>query len=179
MNLPGFRMTINGRRSEKAVLQLLSGTCTSARSGFHESRPPAEATECRTGILHAQRAFTLMEVMVAGGILFICLFSILALVSNGLRNARALQKIPVNPAGKLAAEASLNLKLAEGSDSGDFGDLYPDYRWNSKTNAIDTNSLFQVDFVIYRRSGSRSVESHMSILLYRPDSPRTSVGGAS
>ncbi len=122
-------------------------------------------------------AFTLMEVMIAGGILFVCLFAILALISNGLQNARVLQKIPVDPAGKLAAEASLNLKLMEGSDSGDFGRLYPDYRWSSETNPIGTNSLFQLDFVVYRRTGGRPIASHMSILLYRPDSPRTPTGG--
>jgi hypothetical protein len=119
-------------------------------------------------------AFTLMEVMIAGGILFMCLFAILALVANTLSNARALQRAPVD-AGVLAAEAFLSQKLGEGSDSGDFEDLYPDYRWIAETNLYlsDTNGLFQVDLAVLRRSGGRdrAVVSHMSILLYRPDSP--------
>jgi Tfp pilus assembly protein PilV len=125
------------------------------------------------GPRHGPAAFTLMEVMIAGGILFMCLFAILALVANSLSNARALQRMPVDPAGSLAAAASLNQRLIESSDSGDFGDLYPDYRWTAATNQIATNGLFQVDFVVYRRGDARAVLSRMSILLYRPDSPRT------
>jgi hypothetical protein len=113
-----------------------------------------------------------MEVLIAGGILFMCLFAILALVSSSLSNARSLQKVPVDPAGMLAAGASLGQKLQEGSDSGDFAGLYPDYRWISQTNEVGTNGLFQVEFAVYKRSGERSVQSHMCILLYRPDSPR-------
>ena len=111
-----------------------------------------------------------MEVMIAGGILFMCLFAILALVANSLSNARALQRVPVDPVASLAAGATLSQKLEEGSDSGDFGDLYPDYRWRAETNQIGTNGLFQVDFEVYRRYGSRPELSHMSIILYRPDS---------
>jgi hypothetical protein len=121
----------------------------------------------------AGAAFTLMEVMIAGGILFMCLFAILALVANTLSNARGLQRLPVD-AGVLAADAFLSQKLTEGSDSGDFEDVFPDYRWISETNLYlsDTNGLFQVDVAVLRRSGDRSVVSRMSILLYRPDSPR-------
>jgi hypothetical protein len=102
-----------------------------------------------------------------------CLFAILALVANTLSNARALQRLPVD-AGVLAADAFLSQKLTEGSDSGDFEDVFPDYRWISETNLYlsDTNGLFQVDVAVLRRSGDRSVVSRMSILLYRPDSPR-------
>jgi hypothetical protein len=73
----------------------------------------------------------------------------------------------------LAAQASMGKKLAEGSDSGDFGDLYPDYRWISQTNEVGTNGLFEVDFGVYRHGGGSggAVDSHLCILLYRPDSP--------
>ena len=120
----------------------------------------------------AVAAFTLIEVLIAGGILFMCLFAILGLLSTTLSNARGLQRLPVDPTGMLAAEASLNQKLGEGSDSGDFGELYPDYRWISETNEVGTNGLFEVDFGVYRRSGGRALQSHMCILFYRPDSPR-------
>jgi Tfp pilus assembly protein PilV len=122
-------------------------------------------------------AFTLMEVMIAGGILFMCLFAILALIANTLSNARALQRLPVD-AGILAADAYQSQKLVEGSDSGDFGELYPDFRWTSVTNQVDTNGLFQVDLVVFRRGGDRTVVSHMSILMFRPDSPRGNMMGA-
>lgn len=116
-------------------------------------------------------AFTLIEVMIAGGILFACLFAILALVANSLRNARALQRLPVD-AGMLAAELSLTNRLEEGSDSGDFGDLYRDYEWRRRIYEVDTNGLFEVDFTVIHRTDSQPVESHMSILLYRPNSTR-------
>ncbi len=109
--------------------------------------------------------------MIAGGILFMCLFAILGLLANTLRNARALQRTPVD-AGILAAQLSLTNRLSEGSDSGDFEDMYPDYRWESETTEV-TNGLFQVDFVVRQRSGQHGGESHMSILLFRPDSVKT------
>ena len=121
-----------------------------------------------------RRAFTLIEVMIAGGILFMCLFVILALLSNTLNNARNLQHQRVD-AGMLAAQLSLTNRLNEGSESGDFsdfGDMYPDYRWERKITEVDTNGLFEVDFTVERRSGDHPVTSHMSILLFRPDSPR-------
>src|ERR1700743_1337613 len=37
-------------------------------------------------------AFTLLEVMIAVGILFMCLFAVLALLGNSLRSARLLQR---------------------------------------------------------------------------------------
>lgn len=125
----------------------------------------------RPNIRARTAAFTLIEVMIAGGILFVCLFAILALVANCLRNARALQRLPVD-AGMLAAELSLTNRLEEGSDSGDFGNLYRDYEWRRQIYEVDTNGLFEVDFTVSHRTGSQPVESHMSILLYRPDSTR-------
>jgi len=39
------------------------------------------------------RAFTLLEVMIATGILFVAIFAILGLVFANLRNARLLQQV--------------------------------------------------------------------------------------
>jgi hypothetical protein len=39
-----------------------------------------------------RRAFTLLEVMIAVGVLFMCLFAVLALLSNSLASARRLQQ---------------------------------------------------------------------------------------
>ena len=119
----------------------------------------------------AAGAFTLIEVTIAGGILFICLFAILGLLANTLRNARSLQRTSVD-AGILAAQLSLTNKLSEGQDSGDFEDMYPDYEWKSDTSEVSTNGLFEIDFTVYPRSGQRGGESHMSILLFRPESMR-------
>ena len=53
----------------------------------------------------ATSGFTLLEVMIASGILFLCLFAILQLLSVSLRNARVLQRTQVD-AGKLASQGA-------------------------------------------------------------------------
>ncbi len=113
------------------------------------------------------RAFSLLEVMVASGIFFLCVFSILALVSNSLRNARLLQNVGVD-ASMLAAELSITNRLGEGTDSGDFGDYYRDYRWSRAISEVGTNGLYQVDFVVTHAPTQR--ETTMTVLFYRPDS---------
>lgn len=114
------------------------------------------------------RAFTLMEVMIAAGIFFMSIFTILALVSNSLRNARALRKIDVD-AGMVAAQLYKTNKLTEGIDSGDFGDLYPDFSWQTDSEQIESNGLWQVDIVV-RRHGLQNPVDVMSVWVYSPDS---------
>lgn len=117
--------------------------------------------------LARSHAFSLLEVMIAAGIFFMCVFSILAVVSGGLRNARLLQNVEVD-CSMLAAELSATNRLAEGSDSGDFGKIYRDYRWSRVITEVGTNGLFQVDFVVTHTPTKR--ESAMSVLFYKPDS---------
>jgi hypothetical protein len=117
-------------------------------------------------------AFTLLEVMIASGLFFMAMFAILGLVAGTLRNARGIQKVDVD-AGMIAAELSLTNKLAEETVSGDFGDLHPGYSWRRDGYlwpTAPTNGLFQVDFTVSHQVGYHPVETHMSILLFRPDS---------
>ena len=53
----------------------------------------------------ARAAFSLMEVMIASGIFFMAIFSILALISGVLRNARSLRRVELD-AGMVAAQVS-------------------------------------------------------------------------
>jgi hypothetical protein len=127
----------------------------------------------------AQVAFTLIEVMVALGIFCMAGFAILALVASTLRNARALRDQRPD-AGTVASQYCLTNKLYEGTGSGDFsdlGNLYSGYSWTAEDNEVESNGLHQVDFVVRQRSGSRDVETHMSILLFRPESPPGSATG--
>ncbi|MEO5803054.1 MAG: hypothetical protein ABIR24_05955 [Verrucomicrobiota bacterium] len=116
-------------------------------------------------------AFTLLEVMIAVAIFFMAMFSILALVSQCLRSAHALNQTGPTP-GMVAAWFSQTNKLEEGFEDGDFEEiaagLYPDYTWSAETLFYASNGMFQVDIGIYRE-GNR--ESAMSCLLYRPESP--------
>jgi Tfp pilus assembly protein PilV len=123
-----------------------------------------------------QRAFSLMEVMIAMGIFFMSVFVILSLVSSSLQNARRLQR-PMVDAAMIASELSLTNKLVEMNMSGDFGKAYPGYTWTADINEVMTNKLFQVDYVV-QRNGSREIVQKMSVLFFRPQSPAGSLDGA-
>ena len=127
------------------------------------------------GIRCKANAFLLLEVMVAGGIFFMAIFAILALVSNTLRNARGLRRIDVD-AGMVASQVYKTNKLYEGVQSGDFGRAYPDFTWETQTMQVATNGLFQVDIII-RRHGLDKPADVMSIWVYAPESPSTGFGG--
>jgi Tfp pilus assembly protein PilV len=119
--------------------------------------------------LHGGRAaFTLLEVMFAAAIFFIAMFAILGVLSNGIHAASILQK-NAPTAGMAVAQFSLTNKIEEVSQAGNFGELYPGYRWELYPRQIMTNGLFQVDVMVFHEN---KVFSTMSILLYRPDSPK-------
>lgn len=122
----------------------------------------------------AGRAFTLIEVMVALLIFFMAVFTILGLISNTLRNARALQRKNVD-AGMVAAQLSITNRLSEQLEEGDFGEAYPEHNWTSDTYEAGTNGLFQVDIIVQRQGGNNPVESKLSVLLFRPESPQGSL----
>lgn len=113
-------------------------------------------------------AFTLLEVMIACGIFFMATFTILALVSQCLRNARRLQRIEVN-AGMVAAQLYKTNQLTEGTDSGDFENVYRDYSWETVSQQIGSNGLWQVDIVVRRRGLSQPADT-MSVWLFSPNS---------
>jgi hypothetical protein len=126
-------------------------------------------------------AFTLLEVMFAMVVFCTATFVILALVSNSLAGARRLQR-PMVDAGALAAELSQTNQLVEGVKSGSLdellGDSYQGYTWTYDIEEVQSNKLFQVDFIVQNNSGDKPVISKMSILLFRPLSPAGSLDGA-
>ncbi len=113
--------------------------------------------------------------MIACGIFFVALFAILGLVSNTLRSAHSLRRTGVD-AGMVAAQLFKTNRLYEGSDSGDFGKLYPDYSWTTQTSEAETNGLWQVDIVVNRRGASKPVDT-MSVWIYSPLSSAGPFGG--
>ena len=106
--------------------------------------------------------------MIACGIFFIAVFAILALVSQTLRNARILRHVEVD-ASMAAAELFKTNVVFEGSETGDFGDAYPEYSWERIYTPAESNGLWQVDIKIMRRGVHKPVDA-MSMLLYSPDS---------
>jgi hypothetical protein len=106
--------------------------------------------------------------MIAGGIFFMAVFAILAMVSSLLSNARSLRRAELD-AGMVAAQISITNKLSEGTESGDFGKMYPGYSWEADEYEVGTNGLWQVDIVVHR-AGLQKPADVMSIWLFRPES---------
>ncbi|MBL9139483.1 MAG: hypothetical protein JNK85_26675 [Verrucomicrobiales bacterium] len=125
---------------------------------------------------HADAAFTLIEVALAMGLLFAMTFVLLQVTSTNLKIAKLLQRTTVD-ASSLAAELSLTNQLTEGTEAGDFGELYPDHEWRREIALVGTNGLFSVRFEVFN-ARDRKPESELVILLYRPDSAQRAGGGS-
>jgi len=125
--------------------------------------------------------FTLLEVMFAMVAFCTATFVILALVSNSLANARRLQR-PMVDGGALAADLAQTNQIVEKLTSGGLdellGNAYQGYTWTCDIHEVQTNKLFQADFIIQSDYGNKPVLSKMSILLFRPNSPAGSLDGA-
>lgn len=118
----------------------------------------------------ARRAFTLVEVMIAVGIFFIALLSILGVMSRGLAAARGLQ-ISGPEVGMLAAERSVTNMLEEATFNGDFGEAYPGFTWERDEYPVASNGLWRVDFFVFKRTDrGPQLYDTLSIWLYKPES---------
>ena len=129
---------------------------------------PASEHEFRKAYGQQTTAFSLLEVMVACGIFFMAVFTILALVSSTLRNARSLRRMEVD-AGMVAAQMFKTNRLSEGKESGDFGEMYQGYSWDTDTFEVETNGLWQVDIRVLRRRNPDPVD-RASIFIFSPES---------
>jgi hypothetical protein len=133
----------------------------------------------RVSSCHRRGAFSLLEVMIAIGLLLIGTCAILRLVSSSLDNARRIQR-PLVDASALLSQLSLTNQLSEGIYSGNLADVlgkgYGDYRWSGEIREVQSNKLFQADFVI-QNAGNKEIVSHTMTLFYRPQSPAGSLDG--
>ena len=129
--------------------------------------------------LRDEAAFSLLEVMIALGIFFMCIFAILDLTSQSIHAARNLLPMTVD-ATSAAAELSLTNRLEEGPIpphiGQHFADLYPGYSVDGLITEVGTNGFFQVDFSVYGRGNNKGGDSRLSILLFRPLSTRRVTG---
>jgi Tfp pilus assembly protein PilV len=121
-------------------------------------------------------AFTLLEVMIALAIFFTCTFALLGLMSQTLHNARALQSIEPD-LGEVAAKIALTNQLSDMTASGNFGDAYKGYSWSYEVYPVASNNLWEADITISRGAGRNTVQTHSSVLLYRPQSAIVPVRG--
>ncbi len=129
------------------------------RLEFEKSRARAQAEP-----VNRATAFTLIEVMIASAIFFMCMFAVLGLMSQGLKAARILKR-DAPTVGMVASEffaLSATNKVEEGSDSGDFGEFYSGYRWTRQCDAI-SNGLYQVTITVTHNG---TLDSALSTYLY-------------
>lgn len=120
----------------------------------------------------SSRAFSLLEVMIAIGIFFMVAFTVLALVSQCLGQARALEQIRT-PIGAIASDAMLKAPLEEGLYTGDFADIIPDYRWEAEVylpSFVTNETLKEIDLSV-SRSGQSQSDGRLTILKFQPDPP--------
>jgi hypothetical protein len=130
-----------------------------------------------------EEAFSLLEVMFALGIFFMCIFGILAVVSRSLQQARALQPIQADARSAIAL-LSLTNRLEEGPLPPEMIEAYerenPGHTIAGEVYEVATNGLFRIDFSVGGASGGpekRAVVTESSILLFRPLSPTKRFGG--
>src|SRR5215213_7137429 len=119
-------------------------------------------------------AFTLLEVMIAVAIFFMATFSILALVSRCLSQARSLQPMQVD-ANMVVAELSLTNRLEEGPIPPEivrhFQHLYPDYTCDGTITETKTNGYFEVEVQVTGvTAGKHLLTSRNTNYLFRPQS---------
>ena len=120
-------------------------------------------------LVNARRdsAFTLIEVMIALGIFFMAVFTILALVSGILRNARGLQRPQVD-AGLAAALYVNTNRFFVGNEAHDLDESLPDFSYEVNTDEFATNGLLIAEVVLNRR-GSHFPPDKISILVFDPN----------
>jgi Tfp pilus assembly protein PilV len=120
-----------------------------------------------------------MEVMIAVMILFMCLFAVLALLSNSLRSARSLQQHQnvdaSSVAGLIYVQLSNTNRVNEGPVDVDIGDMYPGCVCEADLTERETNGLCQIDFLV-RRNQQLEVQSHF--LVYLPTLQKGGISSA-
>jgi hypothetical protein len=129
------------------------------------------------GTTRARAGFTLLEVMIAVGVLFMCLFAVLALLTNSLASARRLQTHRDIDTGSIAGLIYVQLantnSLNEGPVDVDLEEMFPGCKCTADLTQVGTNGLCQVDFDV-ERNQKLEAQSHFFIFL-----PNMKLGGIS
>jgi hypothetical protein len=114
--------------------------------------------------------FTLLEVMIAVGVLFMCLFAVLALLTNSLASARKLQTHRDIDTGSIAGLIYVQLtntnSLNEGPIDVDLEEMFPGCTCTADLTQVGTNGLCQVDFDVER---NQKVEAQSHFFVYLPN----------
>ena len=119
----------------------------------------------------SRRAFTLLEVMIAVGILFMCLFAVLALTANSLASARKLQQHKDLDAGTFESMFYTQLantnQIDEGPAELDLGDEFANYPHTVDLEPYNTNGLWDVEYDV--ANPQKKAEVHGHFLVFNPN----------
>jgi Tfp pilus assembly protein PilV len=134
-----------------------------------------------TKLAARRHGFSLLEVMIAIGIFFMCVFAILGLVSSSLENARRLQR-PLVDAGAVASWLAVSNNFVERTYTINLGDLlgdaYNGYDCTYDVQEVGTNKLYQVGYFVRSTTGNHEIVSSMTNWFFSPQSPAGSLDGA-
>ncbi len=149
----------------------VSASCPNTNFGNYSKSKPRNCSFVRA---QSRRAFTLLEVMLAVGILFMCLFGVLALTSNSLASARKLQQHKDLDAGTFESMIYMQLvntnQIDEGDADIDLGDEFAGYKHVINIATYGTNGLWDVEYDV--ANPQRKAEVHGHFLVYNPNGNR-------
>jgi general secretion pathway protein I len=100
--------------------------------------------------LHPDKGFTLMEVMIAMAILAIALVTIFQSQSQSISmtgNSRFLTTASLLAQGKMAEIELIEMKDVR-TDSGNFGDGFPDYSWRVELKDTDFDVVKKIELTV-------------------------------
>jgi hypothetical protein len=128
--------------------------------------------------------FTLLEVIVACSLFFMCAFAILQIVTTGQVAARKLQRREPHFEFIISQHVLTN-QLYEGNYSGSFGeldesmpDLYPGFSWEYEIVEASSNGFFRVDYAIFDAAAGARPRT-LTTFFHKPASPPGSATKAS
>jgi general secretion pathway protein I len=113
------------------------------KTANHRQRRAMTAEQTAVRNPQPQRGFTLLEIMVALSIIAIVLVSVYRMHAQTVsmnNEVRFYATAPMLAQIKMAEIESESLKDM-GDDSGDFGDEFPDYRWNIVIDDVESTAL--------------------------------------
>ena len=109
----------------------------------HHQRRAMTATQTAAQRSQPQRGFTLLEIMVALSIIAIVLVSVYRLHAQTVSMNNEVRFYATAPMLAQIKMAEIELESIEdvGDDSGDFGDEFPNYRWNIVIDDVESTAL--------------------------------------
>jgi general secretion pathway protein I len=114
--------------------------------------------------------FTLLEVMVAMAILAIALVAVLRSQSQSISMANEARLATMASMLTQSKIAEIDIEgISAVTSSGDFGEDFPNYRWEVTTTDTDFKYLKKIDLAVTWKEAVLTREYHITFYRYVPD----------